>query len=393
VASSKKPKPVKNPGYTLAPTEKAYGVSVGPQQLNTGVRDTQRNFLNFLGSVGNYFGGTPDAAPGKGMGDQAVKKQTIPGFEGFKLVPNAQPKSAPKKSSPKKSPQSDPADQQVANPLSFNDYLALAQKLGLGGNSVDYSAQENALKSQASAADAQLASMYNALKQGYANDATGVAQNYDTAGQSITGAGGDAANSVNAAYQAARDAQTQQLQALGIQDAVGSLDGRAASDQAHAVSGIVQNQNANTQENTSNKAAALNYNTGIQQAAGLQGATQRGALQQSLADKLAALQSQKSQANSDNGSKLVSGALQLAQSAQLIDPNYSNPKNDLQSQLLAQQVLNQQLKNQALAANSAQTSSPNLSQIMALAQKNGVQISNANDLSKFVAALKASGQF
>jgi hypothetical protein len=332
-------------------------------------------------------GSSAPSGPRRSLDDPAVKQPLTPDFANWNapLTPLIPPRGHAQSGLAK--------NQQSSKSMTFQDYLDLAGKLGLGSNGVDYSGEQAALTNQAGAADSQLAAMYAALKNSYAKDAPGIAANYDSAGQSITGNGDQAAQQISAAYQAARDAQTQQLQALGIQDAVGSLGGRAASDQAQAVSNVRQNQGANLQQNTQNKTAAGQYNIGIQEASQLAGAEQRAKIQQQLAAGLANLDAQQAQAGAQGNQNLLSGAFNLASHASLVDPNAPvNAKDSLSAQLLASQVTGQQLKNQALAANSGATS-PNLSQIMALASKNGVTISNADDLNKFVAALKSSGQF
>lgn len=191
----------------------------------------------------------------------------------------------------------------------------LRQNGGLAGGGTDYGALKSQLQGQYNENDARLAAMYGQLQKSYAADAPAIAQGYDQAVNSVGQNAQAAAQTTNDAYQAARDAQTQQLQALGIQDAAGVLaaqGGRAAADQAQANANIQQDANAVQNQLTTNKAAAGNYNTNIGHAAGLEGAMQRATLQQQLAQALAKLDVQQSSEASQAGQTNFNNALSLA---------------------------------------------------------------------------------
>lgn len=200
--------------------------------------------------------------------------------------------------------------------MTFADYLSMAQEMmqesGAGGP--DYSAVEEALRRNALESDAKLEAMYRQLHGSIDADAPTIAGAYNQATGDIGRNADQASAGVSAGYQAARDAQTAQLDALGIQDAasvLASQGGNAAADQAHAVGNIEQNRQTGQQQSTLNKASALDYNTNIGNAAILGGTEARGAIQSQLMDALAELAMRKSQTQSESGSSALDLALQL----------------------------------------------------------------------------------
>lgn len=277
--------------------------------------------------------------------------------------------------------------------LTFADYLRMANEMGLGGDGTDYSALIAQLKANASEGDARLNAMYNQLRGSIEGDAPVISQNYDSAGGAIASNGAQAAAQTAQGYQQARDAQSQQLAALGIQDAAGvlaSAGNLAGGDAAHANANIAQNQEANANQNVQHKASALDYNVNIGNAAGLDGATQRAKLQQDLANKLAELQSAQAQGASQGKKDSFSAALQLMG----IDNNASAAsgkaaQQDFENQLAAAKL---QLE-QAKAQGSSRTLSEALDQYNQIAQI-ASQAGIGNDpasFSAFLQNLKAAG--
>lgn len=171
---------------------------------------------------------------------------------------------------------------------SLIDFLQKA--MGLIPSGPDYGAVRSRLNSKADAGKAAIAAMYEALQGSFKADAGQIAQNYDETGEAITEASGNATDMVNEGYNASRERQSDQLQDLGIEEAAAVLaaqGGNAANDQAVATANIAQNQAANENANTQFKQSALNYNTGLGNAAQLEGKLQQAAIQEALADKLA----------------------------------------------------------------------------------------------------------
>lgn len=204
----------------------------------------------------------------------------------------------------------------AAKPMEFSDYLALAQQYldQSGSGAPDYSAIEQALQQHALESDAKLAAMYKQLHGSIDSDAPTIAGQYDQAAASINQNADQASGNVNGAYQASRDDQTRQLEALGIQDAarvLASNGGNAAADQAHAVGNIEQNRQVGADQTALNKGSALDYNTNIGNASSLAGSEARGSIQGQLMDALAQIALKKSEAQGQSGQSAISLAMQL----------------------------------------------------------------------------------
>lgn len=285
------------------------------------------------------------------------------------------------------------APQQAEQELTFADYLAMANEMV--GGTPDYAAMEQYLRDNASSADTRLEAMYRQLRGSIDADAPGIGQNYDSAGAAMDQNAQQAQATTNQGYDAARAAQTQQLEALGIGEAAGTLaanGGFAAGDQGAANANIEQNRLAGMQQTTANKASALNYNTGIGNAAGLEGNVQRALVQQQLAQKLAELSMQEQQDSVSSRSNSISLA-QVLQKQALEAKAASGPlsiREELELQKLAGEVTAQDYKNQALAANSSVPVGANLSQYQTLFQQAGGDPANIDDLLKFIEAVKAT---
>lgn len=224
------------------------------------------------------------------------------------------------------------AEAQVPEGLSFLD--ALKQALGLVGGGeggggftpINLDPQREAARARGAEYDARLAAMYRQLQGSYAADAPGIAKSYDEASAGVNKNSDQAVANINSAYNAARADQTAQLKELGIEEAAKGINERGESsteDQAAAVSNLEQNRGAVANQLGTNKQSALDYNTEIKGAAGLEGNLQRAAnqsrLQQLLADIDADEQSQNSQLQSQARSSQSSNmgmAMNLAQALQ-----------------------------------------------------------------------------
>lgn len=348
-----------------------------------------------LGELGNFFidsGRTTENAASNAVDWlSGTKKPNLLGDRIFGRGP--QPKKPAGRSSGG-SFGTDPSAPDPGTPTApektFADYLAEARSM-TGGGGPDYTAQINNTKAQAGASDARLAAMYKQLQDSYAADAGGIQQNYDATKAAQLDNAKQASEQTAQGYSSARDAQSKQLAALGIQDAAGVLasqGGNAARDAAVANSNIAQNQLANVNQTDAHKASALTYNTRIGQAAGAEGASQRATLQNTLAAKLAELQTAQSQASSQGSSSALSLAGQLADFDNAAAQRRA-AANDPMAQIAAQQaaanLTKTTLQNQNYAA--AQGGSAvgaNLAEYQKLAVKYGVDPADSNAFGAFV---------
>lgn len=292
-----------------------------------------------LGVAGNIlFPGSGDFLSSLFAGASPTPKKSV-----AKRIVN--PKAAPP---PPAAPTPDP---------SFLDYLAQASQL-VGAPDmtagIDFSGQESQARQTAGDASAKLQAMYNALHNNFQNDAPAIAQNFDAGTQAVGSNAAAATGDINNAYDAARQAQTAQLAALGIGDAAGVIAGKGESstgDQAHAVANVIQNRDANQNQLAAGKTSSLNYNGQIANAALQQGTDSAAKIQQVLAQKLMDIQQQAEQARISSQGNYQSEIRQLAQD--LFNSDMSTRKQNDANQLAAaklQQSASSTRNSQAAAA-------------------------------------------
>lgn len=179
-------------------------------------------------------------------------------------------------------------------PLGILDFLQQAQGLIGGGEGggverVSYDPLRQAARGRFTEGDAKLEAMYRQLQNSIGAQSGTIASNYDSGAQALNQNAAQGQNTIGDAYQAARDAQTRQLQQLGIGDAaavIASNGTDAGDEQAAALAGVEQNRAANVGANEAAKQAGLTQNASHVSAAGLAGAEQRGRLQSELSQLL-----------------------------------------------------------------------------------------------------------
>jgi hypothetical protein len=212
----------------------------------------------------------------------------------------------------------------------LNQALQMSGDGGAAESSRQFAAQRSDLQNRGATADAAIAAMYQQLQGSYGAEAPKIQQSYDQAGQGLAANGATAATNVNTAYDNARDSTTDQLAALGIEDAAGNLAGRGGNAQrAQEMAGqdIAQSTQTAQNQNTANGQAAQTYNTEMGQVAGLTGAATRGRLQGSLSEQLASLTSQEQSSRSQSASNSLAQAMQLA-GANMDEQRYNQGRED-----------------------------------------------------------------
>lgn len=233
----------------------------------------------------------------------------------------------------------------------LQDYLNDAEGQ-IGTDGINYSAEKQQLQNTGQQGDNQLASMYAQLQNQYAGQAPGITANYGGANTAVGTDAKSAEDTINAAYNAAQSAQTAQQSALGIGGAGGAgaviaSQGQSLAPQQAAAVAQAANSGLSTQNDLNQHgAAAQTFNTQAGQAAQLQGASERAALQQAIASKLATVDT----AQAASQQSTLSNALQLAQAEQSSDPNSRVNYLSTQAKAAATSQANQ------LAANKLQES-------------------------------------
>jgi hypothetical protein len=209
--------------------------------------------------------------------------------------------------------------QQPQDFRSFADYLRQAEEM-LGGGGVNYDPQRNALRTNAGQANDIIGSIYASLQQQFADSAPQIAQRYAQSGENIDLNTAQAANSVNSSNDAIRNAQTQQLQALGIQDAIANVAPQQAADQANALQSIQQTGQIAGNANTGYGSSAATYNEENKGTAGMEGASKRALLQANLLSALADVDAREQEDNASLSSQRQNSALSVAQLLMEEDP-------------------------------------------------------------------------
>ena len=151
--------------------------------------------------------------------------------------------------------------------MSFLD--ALMAMAGGGGGGGGYSGPSRAqIQAQAEPARARIEAMYKQYADMIAGREADIKNNYATAGQNLQGIYGGATENVNNAYNAARAAQTAQLQALGLTEMAPPTN---TQQQAYATSILGRLGAAGMSENEAARVAAINNNLALRNAASAEG--------------------------------------------------------------------------------------------------------------------------
>lgn len=210
--------------------------------------------------------------------------------------------------------------EEIGNENQFSSFLSQAENYVPGAS--DWGALEASLRGRAGEHDAKLAAMYKALQGAIQADAPVIGGIYDEGVSAVDESAQQATQAIMEGYNAARQAQTSSLAALGIEDAAAGLvsDGGgvdfAAQNQGQATERVAETNQTNEDALTKNKAAALNYNTGMGNVAQLEGVESRGQLQNSLTDALSEMAFAQSQESKQRQARIYEVAMQLQQDAQ-----------------------------------------------------------------------------
>lgn len=234
-------------------------------------------------------------------------------------------------------------------PLSLLDFLSQASGIvdqlgiGQGGGGPDYSGAIDSARSQALANRQHIANLYGQLRQGLEQDRGSIAQNYGGAIDRSQDIAEQAQSVTRDAYNAAQARQDQAVQALGMQQAAASQELDRPTTQQQAADAVADSaaraQNAQTMYN-SQQANATTHSQNVQNASRFSETRAQGALDASLADRIAELEQMQAQAASQGGGERQSAILSLAQ--QLYGDAQNGSQQDFENQLALAKALGQQ---------------------------------------------------
>lgn len=311
-----------------------------------------RQGLNFIGDSALAFsgqGGRSNAdRAGTGLGDTIFG--VTPGYydERNRAVQAAAKKSgAPK---PTGMPALSGGAKEVSQPSlldflsqagSIVDQLGIGDGGGGGGGGIDYSGAIANANANAATNRGHIAGIYDQLRQGLAQDRTGIAENFGGAIDRSQQIAQEAQTATRGAYDAAQAQQDQAVQALGMQQAAASQQLDRPTTQQMAADAIgdsaARAQNAQTQYN-SQQANATQHNQNVESASRFGETRAQGELDASLSERLAELAQLQAEADyaSRASAPIDSGArgssiLSLAQSLYGDSQNQSqqNYENEL----------------------------------------------------------------
>lgn len=198
---------------------------------------------------------------------------------------------------------------------SLMDYIAEIESMMGGG--ADFGALRSQLEGKTAESDARLEAMYRSLGKSRDAAAPELAGTYDTAKSEIEKAAEQTAASISQGYQDAQNQRSEELAALGIEEAATRPEGeRFAEDQGFARQIAAQGSQGSLNANASNKASSLAYNTDMRGVGDMQGVEARSALQSRLQDDLSEIAFQESAQRAQSRQSAISQAMQMMQADQ-----------------------------------------------------------------------------
>ena len=267
-----------------------------------------RQFTNFLGDLGGWFGGR-DASPSQyGAGDYA-----------FGVTPGLvkQPKSfGPRRTYDELAPVEGPPSFDM--PGSFMDFLKEALQGSAGVGRISYDPQRADARNRSSEYDARLAAMYGQLQNRMRDDNTALQSTYQGAIDDSAARNAAAQQQIQAASNAADDRNAQVLANLGIEQAQGNIvnEGRDLNTQtANAVADAAARGQISGDALSRNQQSAAQAGNSLVGAVGLEGNLQRARVQNELSQLLAQYDMQEQEANRQAQQQSFAQAMGLANAA------------------------------------------------------------------------------
>ena len=283
--------------------------------IGNAVTDVTRRGQNFSDSFGRWITSRPQAALGGGYGDSLLGAER--NYAGVKPSVAAEASITEDLKPP-------PVEEKPSPGMSFADYLQMASGIFGGGNSIpmaNYDPQRNLLKQNAADNDSRLEAMYRQLRGSIDADAPVIQQGYQDAIDSTAQNAATAQQNTQAATDSANSRNDAVLANLGIEQAMGNQiqQGTDLSSQtARQITDQASRGQAAGDRLVSNQATAVNHNTNVGNAAGLEGNLQRATNQAKLQSLLGQLGMQEEQENAsriaqNNSQNGIGEQIRLAQ--------------------------------------------------------------------------------
>lgn len=250
-------------------------------------KDLGRGTGNFIGTLGSM--GTPHSL-GTGLGDYI-----------FGSDPNRQPEVMARRGV---RPRNVLGEQPQFEETQLPDFMSFLQQamdlVGGGTGGINYDPLRNDARNRHSEYDARLAAMYDQLAGSIRDDNQTIQGNYDQALTDNEARAQSTQESIQQASNVADDRNAEVLRNLGIEDAQSNIinEGRDLNTQtAQALSDVASRGQISGNALSQNQQGALQHNTNLAGAAGLEGNMQRARVQSELASLLAQYDMEEQRAN------------------------------------------------------------------------------------------------
>lgn len=294
-------------------TKGSEGIGMFLGGIGNAVTDVTRRGQNLSDSIGRWVTNRPQAALGGGYGDSLLGAER--NYAGVKPSVAAEASITANRK---------PPGEEQSKGMSFADYLQMASGIFGGGNSIpmaNYDPQRNLLKQNAADNDSRLEAMYRQLRGSIDADAPVIQQGYQDAIDSTAQNAATAQQNTQAATDSANSRNDAVLANLGIEQAMGNQiqQGTDLSSQtARQITDQASRGQAAGDRLVSNQATAVNHNTNVGNAAGLEGNLQRATNQAKLQSLLGQLGMQEEQENAsrtaqNNSQNGIGEQIRLAQ--------------------------------------------------------------------------------
>lgn len=295
-------------------TKGTEGIGMFLGGIGNAVTDVARRGQNFSDSIGRWVTSRPQAALGGGYGDSLLGAERNYAGAG----------STGSRNRPGGGTWDPPVEEKPSPGMSFADYLQMASGIFGGGNSIpmaNYDPQRNLLKQNAADNDSRLEAMYRQLRGSIDADAPVIQKDYQDAIDSTAQNAATAQQNTQAATDSANSRNDAVLANLGIEQAMGNQiqQGTDLSSQtARQITDQASRGQAAGDRLVSNQATAVNHNTNVGNAAGLEGNLQRATNQAKLQSLLGQLGMQEEQENAsriaqNNSQNGIGEQIRLAQ--------------------------------------------------------------------------------
>ena len=181
------------------------------------------------------------------------------------------------------------ASQQGSGNSNLDNIMALLMGAGggSGGGGGISQAQIQAMQDRGAQDRARIEALYGNYAKMIGDRQAAIAGNYETGTKNLTDAYAQSGAANDAAYNAAREAQTRQLQQLGLTEMAPPTNVEAQMSAAKSNEALKQ---AAIAQQEANRQAAINQNISLQNAASREGTQQLGSFDQRLADTISQMQ-------------------------------------------------------------------------------------------------------